>query len=169
MRTHSFLRCTVFSLAAASAGVATAGGSESETTPFKSAFVTHESIAFNPVVCPLPPFLLGTSTGEGLASHMGKTTLTSADCVVPGASSFTFTNGALTLTAANGDTVTAEYNGSLLPALQQPGLYNLSGSYRVTGGTGRFVGSTGSGYLRGTTNILTGQGAYTATGTLSRP
>ena len=169
MRTRSFRRCTVFSLLAALAGVATAAGGESGTTPFKAAFVTRETIAFNPAACPLPPFLQGSTTGDGLASQLGKTALKSTDCVAPVASSFTFTSGALVLTAANGDTLTAEYSGSLLPAFQELGFYSLSGSYRVTGGTGRFVGATGSGYLRGTTNIVTGLGAYTATGTLSRP
>jgi hypothetical protein len=138
---------------------------EPHAKAFTAAFVTQEVLGFSPEACPAAPFLQGTTSGAGIASHMGKVSLSSTDCVFPGQTSFTFTNGKLVLTAANGDTVTAEYSGSLLPTVAFP-VHTLSGAYRVTGGTGRFTGATGSGYLRGISDIASGKGAYQAFGTI---
>lgn len=134
--------------------------------PFKAVMQTKEVLALNPAACPLTPFLQGTTTGSGNAMHMGKITGVATDCVTPTDSSFTFTGGLLVLTAANGDTLTAEYSGSLIPTAAYP-IYTISGSYRLTGGTGRFVSATGSGTLQGYSNIVSGAGSYTASGTIS--
>ncbi|MBC7703537.1 MAG: hypothetical protein H7274_06290 [Rhodoferax sp.] len=143
---------------------APAAHSDPQVRPFKATLTTHETLAANPVACPLS-VLQGTTSGQGNASHMGKITLSATDCVTLGASQFTFTNGVLMLLAANGDTLVAEYSGALLPSAAYP-VYTLSGTYRVTGGTGRFSSATGAGSMQGTTNITTGQGTFVATGTL---
>ena len=132
--------------------------------PFKASLTTQETLGFDPVACPIA-FLQGTTTGAGHASHMGSVTLHSTDCVVQAAGQFTFTDGRLVLTAANGDQLNASYSGMLLPSAT-PAVYTLSGSFTVTGGTGRFDGATGSGSLQGSNNIVTGQGGYTATGSI---
>ena len=132
------------------------------SVPFKASLKTQETLAFNPVACPTT-FLEGTTVASGNASHMGSVTLRSTDCVVQAAGQFTFTDGRLVLTAANGDQVTANYSGMLLPSAESP-VYILTGSYTVVGGTGRFANATGSGSLQGSNNIVTGQGSYTATG-----
>lgn len=49
----------------------------------------------------------------------------------------------------------------------QEAFYAISGSLTFTGGTGRFVGATGSGYLSGTENIKTGQGQFEVTAALA--
>ena len=143
---------------------APAAYSDPQVRPFKATLTTQETLAANPVACPLS-LLQGTTSGQGNASHLGKVTLSSTDCVTLGATQFTLTNGMFMLMAANGDTLVAEYSGALLPSAAYP-RYTLSGTYRVTGGTGRFSSATGSGSLQGTSNITTGQGAYVATGTI---
>lgn len=138
---------------------------ERPAVPFKASLNTEETLGFNPVACPTA-FLQGTTVGTGNASHMGSVTLRSTDCVVQVDGQITFTDGRLVLTAANGDQLSASYSGMLLPSAEPP-VYSLSGSYTVTGGTGRFKGATGSGSLQGSSNIVTGLGSYTATGFIS--
>jgi hypothetical protein len=155
-------------LAAASSAVIAAPeeANQAPARPFKASFSTHEVLNFD-LACPTFPFLQGTTTGTGNATHLGKTTLTSTDCVTQvSESQFIFTNGKFTLTAANGDTVTANYSGSLSQVSDSP-VSNLSGSYQITGGTGRFSGASGSGYLQGTSNLKSGEANYVATGILS--
>lgn len=144
---------------------APAAHADPQARPFTLAVVTQETLTPNPLACPLS-FLQGSTVGEGQASHLGRVTLRSTDCVTLGTSQFTFTGGVLVLVAANGDTLTADYSGALLPTAAYP-VYSLSGSFRITGGTGRFSGATGAGALQGSTNVMTGQGAYQANGTLS--
>lgn len=139
---------------------------ERHSEPFKATLTTQETLGYNPVACPAAPFLQGSTVGTGNASHMGRVTLQSTDCPTPSPTVFTFTGGRLLLTAANGDTLHADYSGALLPTSAVSPLYSLSGSYRVTGGTGRFRGATGAGTLQGSSNILTGQSSYQASGTI---
>ena len=74
-----------------------------------------------------------------------------------------------TLTAADGDTVVvaiSAHNTNI------PGGVMFQGDYIVTGGTGRFDGATGSGFLAGSafnTGPNTGVGSFTLAGTISSP
>jgi len=133
---------------------------------FRAKLVSHEVIGFDPVNCPAPPFLLGRTTGSGTSSHLGTVGLASSDCITPGATSFTFTGGKLVLKAANGDMLTADYSGLLLPTANAAS-FAMAGSYRVTGGSGRFDGATGAGQLQGSIDIVSGDAAYSAAGTLT--
>ena len=133
--------------------------------PFKATLNTQETLGLNPAACPTT-LLQGTTVASGKATHMGSVSLRSTDCVVVESGQFTFTDGRLVLTAANGDQIIATYSGMLLPSAELP-VYSLSGSYTVIGGTGRFEGATGAGTLQGSSNIVTGRGGYTATGFIS--
>jgi hypothetical protein len=148
--------------AALSASAAQAGGNQPR--PFKADLTTQETLGFNPVACP-GTVLQGTTTATGNASHLGSVTLRSTDCIVQDAAQITFNGGMLVVTAANGDTLTANYSGMLLPGGTDP-VYTLSGSFSVTGGTGSFSGASGSGTLQGSSNLVSGKGSYSATGTI---
>ncbi len=132
--------------------------------PFKASVVTQEVLGYNPDCA---SFTGGRTIGNGVASHFGSVNFVATDCVNPGASQFVFSNGALTLTAANGDTLSASYDGVLTPNWQPNSLSALSGLFTVTGGTGRFSRAAGSGYLQGSENLATGQGHFELTGRIS--
>ena len=153
----------------AAAAFSTAAWAGPHSVPFKASVTTTETLLPNPAVCPAFPFLTGTTTGSGNASHMGAITFVSTDCVMPSPTSFSFSDGKLTVTGANGDEVRAVYNGELLPVPDAAPftLFTVSGSYSIVGGTGRFAGATGSGALQGTTNIVTKQGQIELRGTIS--
>lgn len=144
---------------------APAAHSDPQARPFRATVISQETLAPNPVACPLS-ILQGTTTGQGVATHLGRVTISSTDCVTLGATQFTFTDGVLVIVAANGDKLTADYSGALLPTAAYP-VYSLSGSFRITGGSGRFSNASGAGSLQGVSNVVTGQGAYVATGTIA--
>ena len=51
--------------------------------------------------------------------------------------------GSYEFTAANGDTVTADFTGQATPTAT-PGVLYIEETATITGGTGRFAGATGS-------------------------
>ncbi len=135
--------------------------------PFSAEVITHEILHPDPASCPAFPFLAGSTTGVGTATHLGAVTGIGSDCITPTSpTTFQFGNGHLTVVAANGDELRAQYSGTLVPSALPP-YSTISGSYRITGGTGRFAGATGGGKLGGIENLLTGQGRLTLSGTLS--
>jgi len=113
------------------------------------------------------PLLHVSVNSRGQATYMGRTSAFTDDQLVnliDGSGTATYT-----LTGKNGDT--------LILALVVPigGTINVDrgvifhGSYTVTGGTGRFSGSTGSGVFGGSALFLTeidGIGAFAVVGTI---
>jgi hypothetical protein len=76
---------------------------------------------------------------------------------------YTFGPGYMTLIAANGDKIYLTYygnNGDFDPAAPAGTVFHIPTTFTVTGGTGRFVGASGSG-----TNI----GMLTYPGSLESP
>ncbi len=83
-----------------------------------------------------------TSEGTGTVSHLGRVTYEFTHCThVDG----TITEGVMTLTAANGDTLVLDYTAEVTS--YEPGdpdaLWEMS--WTPSSGTGRFVGASGSG------------------------
>jgi len=131
--------------------------------PFKASieFVETLSGGFS-AECPLA----GTIIGSGQATHLGRFTLISFDCIKPDAYPATFPSTFKTqedttglkavLTAANGDQLFITYSGTA----KQPGsvpILDLSGSFTVVGGTGRFAEATSkNGILIGTEELGVG-------------
>ena len=147
--------------------------------PLKGSLATQETLEF----VPPPPsdgvcagsVAKGTTAVIGTASHLGRVSGRGTDCInMSGGSppSFAFTNGELTLTAANGDQLTVTYSGTFTPTTNDPtnpqaAIYAISGTFQVTGGTGRFANATGQGVLSGFENIRTFLGHLELTGTIS--
>lgn len=156
------------SLLALGAAASPAAWADHPQVPFKASVITQETLGFDPARC--PNILVGSTTGRGTASHMGAVTLAASDCpVTQDGINFYFSDGRLTLTAANGDKLTASYYGSLLPVPgSNPVLHAINGSFAVTGGTGRFTHARGGGSLQGSQDLTTLQGRYEVQGMLSK-
>ena len=140
------------------------------TTPIALSFTatTLETLVMpvDPAVCPASTgaFAVGVISGNGtLTASIGGSknsitipiTLMATDCPTQ---SYNFSNGNLTLTALNGEKLTAIYNGSLYPsafgANGKPIALSINnGAFTITGGTGYFAGVFGSGQLFGTEDI----------------
>ena len=113
------------------AGPAAAG----EQVPFKGSLegdVTH-----TPVDARTDSVLV---EGEGTATHLGQFAV-----VVPHLVDLPTRTAAgyYEFTAANGDTVYAEFTGLASPT-EVPGVLYIEETATITGGTGRFAGATGS-------------------------
>ncbi len=129
--------------------------------PFKADVAVRETLLVSDTSsCPA---LVGKTTGQGHASHLGAVRLVAGDCVVPTPDGgFAFFNGAFTFIAANGDKLTGTYATSGLVALlptARPDVVMLSTPYVITGGTGRFSHATGEGTLSGTLRLGPSTGA----------
>ena len=134
--------------------------------PFKAELAITEKLNYDPGHCPAYPYMTGVITGKGTASHLGKVSVSAINCIFPTPPTFTFTEGQLKLTAANGDELRATFHGSLTPTGTKD-VYMLQGPYKIMGGTGRFAGASGHGTLQGEENLATQEGTIEATGTIS--
>ena len=113
------------------AGPAAAG----QQVPFKG------SLEGDVTVTPLaPPFLQVDVEAMGKATHLGQFTLDIPHIVNRTTRTAV---GTYEFTAANGDTVFAEFTGIATPT-SVPGVLYIEETATITGGTGRFAGATGS-------------------------
>jgi hypothetical protein len=134
-RHNSIARLTLSLLAVlALAGPAAAKGQEKQV-PFRGRL---EGVA---TVRPLtPPFVAINIEGEGQATHLGNFEVSIPH--VTNRSNGTAV-GTYVFTAANGDTLTADFTSRVTPT-DVPGVVNVAVTATITGGTGRFEGATGS-------------------------
>jgi hypothetical protein len=92
-------------------------------------------------VAPLtPPFVAINVEGSGQATHLGNFEVSIPH--VTNRSNGTAV-GTYEFTAANGDTLTADFTSQVTPT-DVPGVVNVAVTATITGGTGRFAGATGS-------------------------
>lgn len=101
----------------------------------------------------------------GTATHLGKFKLEAPHIVDQ--STLTAV-GTFTLTAANGDTVTADLAGTAR-MVEPPNVIAITETATVTGGTGRFAGATGSIQVERMFNRATGVTTGSLDGWISTP
>ena len=123
------------------------------TTPFKSDITAQASFAETSV----PGVFNVTTSGVGHASHLGKVTLSTTETLdfVTTPETLLVRDGRLVMIAANGDELHWAYEGTGSPP-DEEGISVLTGTFLITGGTGRFADATGSGTFHGTGNAVTG-------------
>lgn len=117
---------------------------QSPSVPFRLELTGNANPDFSQGPCNVT----NTETGTGTAEHMGKVTWSSTEvanfCVDPSNPTTAAVTGTMVITAANGDQVTQSYT-TTVNADFGAGTLTATGSYQVTGGTGRFAGATGGG------------------------
>ena len=125
-------------------------------SPFKGTLTTIESAVIE------FPMAIVDGTGGGVASQLGKFTISYHVEVDLATGSGT---ASAVLTAANGDTITAEGTGQ---ADDQGTAIYITENYTVTGGTGRFADATGSFTVTRVYDPITFKSAGTIEGTIIR-
>jgi hypothetical protein len=141
------------SLESSASGAASRGTS----VPFKGNFEgTQRSTPL------LPPLAFVDASATGNATHLGRFTVEFSHTV----NFATRTGeGTYTFTAANGDTLTADFTGQA-----QPGpIVSIVEHAIITGGTGRFAGATGSFTVQRQFDPVTGTTKGSFEGTISSP
>lgn len=126
--------------------------------PFKG------TLAGTATVTPLaPPVVAVEIHATGTATYLGRFTLHAPHVV----NQATLTAvGTYLLTAANGDTITADLAGTAV-MLEPPNVIGITETATVTGGTGRFAGATGSIQVERVFNRATGVTTGTLQGWIS--
>ena len=134
------------------------------TRPFSSDFTAQASFAETPV----PGVLTVTTSGAGHASHLGRITLSTTETLdfvtTPG--TLVIRDGRLVMVAANGDELSWSYEGTASTP-DEDGDSSLTGTFVITGGTGRFSGATGGGTFEGSGNAVTGVATLAYRGTIA--
>jgi hypothetical protein len=132
--------------------------------PFKADLTLQASFAGTPV----PGVFAVTTSGAGHASHLGRVTASSTETLdfasSPG--STVLRDGRMVLVAANGDELHWMYVGTGSPPGEQ-GISTISGTFMITGGTGRFSDATGNGVIHGAANAATGVVSVSYRGAIS--
>jgi hypothetical protein len=130
-------------------------GAAAAETPFKG---TVNAVETGTVVFPVR-FL--DREGTGTATYLGRYT----EHVVMQINIPTMTStGTATFTAANGDTLSTSVVGQATPT--SPGVLSIVEVYTITGGTGRFAGTTGTFTLESTVDQSTGVSSGTFSGAI---
>jgi hypothetical protein len=112
-----------------------------------------------------PPLVSALVEGTGQAAHLGRYTFTFQNVVN---TSTMIGTGTLTITAANGDTLTADVTGTAGPS-GTPNVVHVVETATITGGTGRFADATGGFTVERYFNMTTGETYGTIEGTISPP
>jgi hypothetical protein len=114
---------------------------------------------------PAPPFVLVDVDATGNATQLGRFTL-DIPHVVDIATRMAV--GSYQFTAANGDTLYAEFAGQAMPT-DVPGVLYIEETATITGGTGRFAGATGSFVAERWYDTVAGTTSGSFNGTISSP
>jgi hypothetical protein len=133
--------------------------------PFHARFITE----FESVV--EFPYLHFTVNGQGRATFMGPTTAVSTDQMVS-----MIDGSATAIYTLTSDSAGVREDTLILAMVFQatdvPGGITFTGSYTITGGTGRFVVATGSGVVAGSALLVgpnNGIGSFSLSGGISAP
>lgn len=131
----------------------------SDEVPFKGRL--EGTVTVTPLDPPLASVLI---EGTGTAPQLGRFTLEIPHLVNQ---AIRVGEGSYLFTAANGDTLTADFTGQA--TVLAPGVIATLETAVITGGTGRFEGATGSFIAERTFFLATGQTIGTFEGTVSPP
>jgi len=145
-----------------------------EGTPIEGTFTVSFSALPNTAG---DSFCGGTPSGNVVEAHgAGSSTLGALSLSLEKTVVGPALHGCLTLTAPNGDSLSAIYDGTFTDAPNANNFRNAVGTLTFTGGTGRFQGASGSANftavfsrIGGTANPTQGIAFYSIEGTLSFP
>src|SRR5262245_55602511 len=109
------MRKTILDLACLLAGVLIAPFAAANVGAVKSVPLKGKDTFSSVVIGGSGSVIYTADSGSGTATHLGRFTMTASEVV--DFASMTVRNGTFTLTAANGDTVSGTYSGTILPGL----------------------------------------------------
>jgi hypothetical protein len=112
-----------------------------------------------------PPIVSVLVNGRGNATQLGEFTVAIPHLVDRSTRTAT---GSYRFTAANGDTLTADFSGQATPTAT-PGVLHIVETATITGGTGRFAGATGGFTVERLFDSVAGTTTGSFDGTISSP
>ena len=159
MRNSINLPMAAILLTAALAGPAVAAD---KLVPFSGSLHAKESVVFQGAP---PVTFLADGSGGGIATHLGRFTLTWKFTVIiaDGTGS-----GPVHFIAANGDEIFTTAVGTSEPT-STPGVFHITEVQTITGGTGRFANAKGNFIVERLTDLNTGLTSGSFHGTITSP
>lgn len=147
-------------------------GDPGERLPFSGVASGQGSFNFDPdavaarCLSPAPPFAfaIATFSGSGHAKHLGRIDMVAEHC---SHSDFTYSQGILTITAANGDVLVATYTNGASDLSTFPDIGFTDDFTFVDGGTGRFAEASGGGVEAGVADFNTDEFVVSMEGVIS--
>jgi hypothetical protein len=133
-------------------------GSESFTATFTSGDVTTGEGR-----CPDQTVSIA---GPGTSTPGGNLTTVMSHCTQSG-NPLAFSDGIFTFTYGGGDEVSGTYSGALIPT-ETFTVFDVSGEFSITDGTGAFADATGEGNITGSLDAASGAASITLDGTIER-
>lgn len=105
--------------------------------------------------------------GSGIGTHLGRFTGGGSNCTTfdLATSSVPIYDGSATFEAADGSTITTQYEGSQQAPVN--GVATITATHTIVAGTGRFAGAAGVWQSSGTIDFLTGTSSAAVSGWLS--
>ena len=161
MKRHSFRASLALALLAVT-GIA-GPLAAAEQVPFKGSL--EGTVTVTPVPGSPPTIVDVLVDGTGTATQLGQFTFTIPHRVDRAART---ASGAYHITAANGDTLSADFTGQSMPTATL-GVISIVETATITGGTGRFAGATGSFNCERSYDTFTGTTTGSFKGTISPP
>jgi len=157
MRNSIYLPMAAILLTAALAGPAVA---DDQLVPFSGSLQAQETEVF-----PTPGTLLSDGSGGGIATHLGRFTVTWKFTINLADGTGT---GPVHFIAANGDEIFSTATGVAVPT-STPGVVRIVEVQTITGGTGRFAGAKGSFTVERLVDLTTGFTSGSFHGTITSP
>lgn len=105
-------------------------------------------------------------TGPGSSTPGGSLTTVLSHCTESG-NPLAFSDGLFTFTYSGGDELSGTYSGALIPT-ETLTVFDVSGEFSITDGTGGFADATGSGSITGSLDVASGAASITLDGTIGR-
>lgn len=140
-------------------GMVAAPALAADQVPFRGTLTG--TVTVTPIDPPIASVLIeATGTGSQLGRFTVEVPHTVNQALRVGSGSYIFT-------AANGDTLTADFSGT--GTLVAPGVLSTTETATITGGTGRFAGATGTFTAHRTFYIAAGQTVGSFNGWISTP
>jgi hypothetical protein len=158
--THNTWKLSVALTVLAVAGLA-APVLAQQAVPFRGIYRAKNSITPTAV----PGVLRVQDEGTGHALHLGNSAVTD-DLLLDARVVPSPVSGTITFTAANGDQVFAKVTAMASPP-DAKGLVYFTGSFVISGGTGRFRGATGGAVLQGINNAAAMTTEFRFSGTIA--
>ena len=160
------MKCRSFraSLALAALAVMSIAGPlfAAEQVPFKGTLL-EATVTVNPVPGSPPTIVDVLVEGTGNATHLGKFTFDIPHRVNRATRT---ASGSYHFTAANGDTLSADFTGQSMPTATL-GVISITETATITSGTGRFDGATGNFTSERSYDTLLGTSTGSFKGTIS--
>ena len=132
--------------------------------PFKADFSGQAAIT--PTAT--PGVLAGAGSGSGRATHLGQVSVSVTEIIdlTSPTGVISLRDGRMIMVAANGDELHWNYTATGTPP-DAAGDVRFSGTFVITGGTGRFGSATGAGTFEGIGNVFTFMASFSYSGTIS--